>query len=101
MDFTTGKPPGTASFLTGADLDINDNNSEAVDHNGHGTFVTGLIGSQNPQCPGIAPETEIYILKLFNEEEMTYSAWFLDAFNFIKAKVLHVECVFFAVDAQR
>jgi len=45
--------------------------------------VTGLIGSVNPDCPGIAPETEIYILKLFNDEEMTYSAWFLDAFNFV------------------
>ena len=55
----------------------------AVDENGHGTFVAGLIGSQNPKCPGIAPETEIYILKLFNEDEMTYSAWFLDAFNFV------------------
>lgn len=57
--------------------------STAVDENGHGTFVAGLIGSQNAKCPGIAPETEIYILKLFNEDEMTYSAWFLDAFNFV------------------
>ena len=57
--------------------------SIAVDENGHGTFVAGLIGSQNAKCPGIAPETEIYILKLFNEDEMTYSAWFLDAFNFV------------------
>ena len=45
--------------------------------------MTGLIGSRDPNCPGLAPETEIYILKLFNEEEMTYSAWFLDAFNFV------------------
>jgi len=57
--------------------------SFAEDTNGHGTFVAGIIGSQNPSCPGIAPETEIYILKLFNEDEMTYSAWFLDAFNFV------------------
>ena len=57
--------------------------TNAVDENGHGTFVAGVIGSKNPTCPGIAPETEIYILKLFNEDEMTYSAWFLDAFNFV------------------
>ena len=57
--------------------------SLAVDQNGHGTFVAGVIGSKNPKCPGIAPETEIYILKLFTDEEITYSSWFLDAFNFV------------------
>ena len=55
----------------------------ARDMNGHGTFVAGLIGSQNLKCPGIAPDAEIYILKLFNDDEMTYSAWFMDAFNFV------------------
>ena len=55
----------------------------AIDQNGHGTFVTGLIGSKNTECPGIAPEVEIYVLKLFTDEEITYSAWFLDAFNYV------------------
>ena len=58
--------------------------TQAIDQNGHGTFVAGVIGSKNPKCPGIAPETEIYILKLFTDEEITYSSWFLDAFNFPK-----------------
>ena len=60
-----------------------DEEDYAVDYIGHGTFVAGLIGSLNPECPGIAPEAEIYILKLFNDQEITYSAWFLDAFNFV------------------
>lgn len=72
-------------FTKGLDSDLNYEDEEegiAVDENGHGTFVAGVIGSQNPACPGIAPETEIYILKLF-DEDMTYSAWFIDAFNFV------------------
>ena len=32
----------------------------------HGTFMTSLIGSQNPDCIGIAPESDIYVLKVFN-----------------------------------
>lgn len=76
VDFTKGKDHKDAILSADA-------RDSAVDENGHGTFVAGLIGSQNPKCPGIAPETDIYILKLFNEESMTYSAWFLDAFNFV------------------
>jgi len=56
---------------------------EAIDKNGHGTFVAGIIGSQNPDCPGMAPDAEIYILKLFTDDEITYSSWFIDAFNFV------------------
>ena len=87
IDFTNDKTAEQSlkATQTGEDLESEDDEEEriAVDENGHGTFVAGLIGSQNPKCPGIAPETEIYILKLFNEDEMTYSAWFLDAFNFV------------------
>ena len=84
VDFTKGdvtdgastSEPFTDDLLLEADYN-------AIDVNGHGTFVAGLIGSRNPQCTGIAPEAEIYILKLFTDDEVTYSAWFLDAFNFI------------------
>ena len=56
---------------------------QAVDKNGHGTFIAGAVGSTHPDCPGIAPDAEIYILKLFNDDEMTYTSWFLDAFNYV------------------
>ena len=81
VDFTQDKRH--ESLRVHADSADSSDESIAVDENGHGTFVAGLIGSRNAVCPGIAPDTEIYILKLFNEEEMTYSAWFLDAFNFV------------------
>ena len=50
---------------------------------GHGTFISGVAGSENPECPGIAPEAEIYVLKLFTSDRVSYTSWFLDAFNFV------------------
>lgn len=41
------------------------------------------MGSTDPDCPGIAPEAEIYIFKLFKDDDTTYTSWFLDAFNFV------------------
>ena len=31
----------------------------------------------------MAPDAEIYILKLFTDDDVTYSSWFIDAFNFV------------------
>jgi membrane-bound transcription factor site-1 protease len=42
-----------------------------------------MVGSQNEECPGLAPEAEIYVFKLFTSEQVSYSSWFLDAFNFV------------------
>ena len=53
------------------------------DQNGHGTFVAGMISSTNPDCLGIAPDAENYILKLFTGDDITYSSWFIDAFNWV------------------
>lgn len=50
---------------------------------GHGTFISGVAGSLNKECPGIAPEAEIYVLKLFTSDRVSYTSWFLDAFNFV------------------
>jgi membrane-bound transcription factor site-1 protease len=63
-------------------VDFTGQNS-AIDQNGHGTFVTGILSSTNPECLGIAPDAEIYILKLFTDDNVTYSSWFIDAFNFV------------------
>ena len=54
-----------------------------LDKNGHGTFVAGILSSSNEDCLGIAPDAEIYILKLFTDDDVTYSSWFIDAFNFV------------------
>jgi membrane-bound transcription factor site-1 protease len=48
----------------------------------HGTFMASVIGSQNPDCLGIAPEAELFILKVFNKDQESYTEWFLEAFNY-------------------
>lgn len=42
-----------------------DSNTE--DRIGHGTFITSVVGSVHKDCPGIAPDAEIYIFKVFTE----------------------------------
>jgi len=39
---------------------------DSQDRLGHGTFMTGIISGNDPNCPGIAPEAELYILKVFD-----------------------------------
>eukprot|EP01129_Flabellula_baltica_P013902 TRINITY_DN6554_c0_g1_i1.p1 TRINITY_DN6554_c0_g1~~TRINITY_DN6554_c0_g1_i1.p1 ORF type:complete len:945 (+),score=173.31 TRINITY_DN6554_c0_g1_i1:1-2835(+) len=52
------------------------------DYIGHGTFVAGVIASNNPDCKGIAPDVELYVFKIFTNEQVSYTTWFLDAFNY-------------------
>eukprot|EP00756_Hemistasia_phaeocysticola_P013388 Hpha_TRINITY_DN15276_c0_g4::TRINITY_DN15276_c0_g4_i1::g.66477::m.66477/K08653/MBTPS1; membrane-bound transcription factor site-1 protease len=47
---------------------------------GHGTFVSGLVISQE-ECLGMAPEAELYAFKVFTDKQVSYTSWFLDAFN--------------------
>ena len=42
-----------------------DSNTE--DKIGHGTFITSVVASLNKDCPGIAPDAEVYIFKVFTE----------------------------------
>jgi len=42
--------------------------SDASDGNGHGTHVSGIIGSSNSAYPGIAPGVNIIALKVFPDE---------------------------------
>ncbi|WPX09094.1 S8 family peptidase [Anaerocellum danielii] len=45
-------------------------NKPALDETGHGTFITGIIAAQNNNfgIVGIAPEAEIFILKILNKK---------------------------------
>jgi membrane-bound transcription factor site-1 protease len=45
---------------------------------GHGTFVAGVVASQDGECPGFAPDAEIH------------TSWFLDAFNYAIATEVNV-----------
>jgi membrane-bound transcription factor site-1 protease len=64
-------------------VDFTEEGKQGLDRNGHGTFVAGVLSSTNEECPGIVPDAEIYVLKLFTEDDVTYSSWFIDAFNWI------------------
>ncbi|EFC47310.1 subtilisin-like serine peptidase [Naegleria gruberi] len=73
------------------------------DELGHGTFISGVIGSKHltpytPKsnttqpfnekkergsgCRGLAPEASVFIFKVFTSKQVSYTSWFLDAFNY-------------------
>eukprot|EP00002_Diphylleia_rotans_P029694 TRINITY_DN6060_c0_g1_i3.p1 TRINITY_DN6060_c0_g1~~TRINITY_DN6060_c0_g1_i3.p1 ORF type:complete len:957 (-),score=176.57 TRINITY_DN6060_c0_g1_i3:105-2975(-) len=48
---------------------------------GHGTFVAGVVAG-NDECSGFAPDADLYIFRVFNSRQVSYTSWFLDAFNY-------------------
>ena len=66
------------------------NDDAQTDMISHGTFIASVIGSQNPKCPGVAPEAELYIFKVFNKDHESYTQWFLKAFNYAIEKGIDI-----------
>ncbi|GMI88580.1 SITE-1 protease, SITE-1 PROTEASE [Hibiscus trionum] len=60
------------------------------DNLGHGTFVAGVIASEDAECLGFAPDTEIYAFRVFTDAQVSYTSWFLDAFNYAIATNMDV-----------
>ncbi|XP_011314538.1 membrane-bound transcription factor site-1 protease [Fopius arisanus] len=58
------------------------NKKTVEDGLGHGTFVAGVIASASKECLGFAPDAELYVFKVFTNEQVSYTSWFLDAFNY-------------------
>lgn len=56
---------------------------------GHGTFVAGVIASSK-ECLGFAPDSELYIFRVFTNNQVSYTSWFLDAFNYAILKKVNV-----------
>ncbi|CAG0885029.1 unnamed protein product [Darwinula stevensoni] len=56
---------------------------------GHGTFVAGVIASHK-QCLGFAPDAELHIFRVFTNNQVSYTSWFLDAFNYAILKKINV-----------
>jgi len=56
---------------------------------GHGTFVAGLVASSK-QCLGFAPDAELHIFRVFTNNQVSYTSWFLDAFNYAILKKIDV-----------
>ena len=40
--------------------------SSVNDELGHGTFMAGIIANNGQDCPGLAPDAELYIFKVFD-----------------------------------
>lgn len=57
---------------------------------GHGSFVAGMVGSTNPSCQGFAPKTKIYTFRVFTNSQVSYTSWFLDAFNYAIATRVNI-----------
>ncbi|OXU18499.1 hypothetical protein TSAR_005671 [Trichomalopsis sarcophagae] len=49
---------------------------------GHGTFVAGVVASSSRECLGFAPDAELYVFRVFTNAQVSYTSWFLDAFNY-------------------
>ncbi|XP_002086256.2 membrane-bound transcription factor site-1 protease [Drosophila yakuba] len=57
------------------------NEKSLDDRVSHGTFVAGVIASSR-ECLGFAPDADLYIFKVFTNSQVSYTSWFLDAFNY-------------------
>uniref|UniRef100_A0A182P1R8 Membrane-bound transcription factor site-1 protease n=1 Tax=Anopheles epiroticus TaxID=199890 RepID=A0A182P1R8_9DIPT len=55
----------------------------------HGTFVAGIIASSQ-ECLGFAPDAELHIFRVFTNNQVSYTSWFLDAFNYAILKKINV-----------
>lgn len=56
---------------------------------GHGTFVAGVVASYK-ECLGFAPDADLYIFRVFTNNQVSYTSWFLDAFNYAILKKVNV-----------
>jgi membrane-bound transcription factor site-1 protease len=57
---------------------------------GHGSLVTSIIAGRNEACPGLAPDVELHIMRVFTARHVSYTSWFLDAFNYVLKHRIHI-----------
>ncbi|XP_066582783.1 membrane-bound transcription factor site-1 protease isoform X2 [Prorops nasuta] len=80
--FDTGLTAGHPHFKRIKERSNWTNEKTFEDGLGHGTFVTGVIASSSKECPGFAPDAELHIFRVFTNTQVSYTSWFLDAFNY-------------------
>eukprot|EP00937_MAST-01D_sp_MAST-1D-sp2_P002288 g2288.t1 len=81
--FDTGLRDGHPHFHGAVEERTNwTNEPELSDRVGHGTFVAGMIAGRDSPCPGLAPDARLSIFRVFNSKQVSYTSWFLDAFNY-------------------
>lgn len=57
---------------------------------GHGSFVAGVIAGHNTKCLGLAPQVQLHTFKVFTDDQVSFTSWFLDAFNYAMATEMDV-----------
>ncbi|XP_026479384.1 LOW QUALITY PROTEIN: membrane-bound transcription factor site-1 protease-like [Ctenocephalides felis] len=57
---------------------------------GHGTFVAGIIAGSGNDCAGFAQQADLYVFRVFTNKQVSYTSWFLDAFNYAILKKINV-----------
>ncbi|MDQ7723547.1 S8 family peptidase [Bacillus inaquosorum] len=63
--------------------DDNGNPNNVTDYSGHGTHVSGIIGNQNKMnLIGIAPESNLLILKVINKSGTAYTKILIEAIEY-------------------
>jgi len=89
--FDTGLAEDHSHFKSGRIKDrTNWTNEKTLDDGlGHGTFVAGVIASSK-ECLGFAPDADLYIFRVFTNNQVSYTSWFLDAFNYAILKKINV-----------
>ncbi|KAK3746384.1 hypothetical protein QZH41_018216 [Actinostola sp. cb2023] len=87
--FDTGLPKNHPHFKKVKDRTNWTEEKTLEDGLGHGTFVAGVIASSQ-ECLGFAPDAELHIFRVFTNNQVSYTSWFLDAFNYAILKKLNV-----------
>lgn len=89
--FDTGLAEDHPHFLPGRIKDRTDWTEEKSKNDmiGHGTFVAGIIASYR-ECFGFAKDADLYIFRVFTDNQVSYTSWFLDAFNYAILKKINV-----------
>ncbi|KAK3086362.1 hypothetical protein FSP39_017399 [Pinctada imbricata] len=89
--FDTGLSEDHHHFKKGRIKDrTNWTNEKTLDDGlGHGTFVAGVIASHR-ECLGFAPDADIHVYRVFTNNQVSYTSWFLDAFNYAILKKINV-----------
>jgi len=65
------QPDLAGRVILGPDFGSGDN--DPMDTVGHGTFVAGLIASDNPYAPGVAPDASVIALKITPDDSLVAS----------------------------
>lgn len=48
---------------------------------GHGNLAAGIVTGESDMCPGLAPNAELHMFKVFDKVQATSAGWLIDALN--------------------